>query len=604
MDFRIRTIDFTSAGREIVRERDIAVDVLGVGRDATNAIHLPDLAVEQNHVSITPVPGGQVRLDAVGTLGFTLDGRQERSATIDPAKGGELGLGSYRLAFTQEAEEGGQPRVVITVRQVADDDGEGKDRLRAFSLAAAMPGKRAMAWIGIVAALVIFLAVPVWSSLTRPEAEPDIDRPGTVMMDASWSTGSLSSAHHGLEDQCEACHVEPFQAVQDATCLTCHEDIADHADQQRMSRGMPAFTGTDAILWDIAHAFGKPGPGACTDCHTEHEGQGRMEPTQQRFCADCHGTLDARLTDTALGNARDFGTMHPEFKVAVLPRAGAERPVRVSLATNPRDHNGLTFPHDVHLDRASGVTQMARRLGRRAGYGQVLECADCHTPTADGTRFLPVNMEEDCEACHSLVYDQVGSTFRTLSHGDIEQAEADLAAMDRLPRRPVVTGRRRPGQFAEGGQYYANFSAISPSALRSRALDTDGLCGDCHTRGNPAQGPLSVMPVTQQDRYMLHGWFDHQAHEQEDCTSCHAADVSDTSTDLLLPDLASCRDCHMGEGDRAAEVPSTCAMCHSYHMPMGTLAAPRQIGERPDEARDRNRRRQTDAGRRSETISR
>lgn len=601
MDFRIRTIDFTAAGREIVRERDVSAESLSVGRDAANAIHLADLAVEQTHVAITPAPGGQVRLEAVGTLGFTLDGRQETAATIDPARGGELGLGSYRLEFGTDPADG---RVLITVRQVADDDGEGKDRLRAFSLAAALPGKRAMAWIGLVAALAIFLAVPVWSSLTRPEVEPDIDQPGTVLMDASWSTGALSSAHHGLEDQCEACHVEPFQAVRDETCITCHEDIADHADRQRMSRGMPAFTGTDAMLWDIAHAFGKPGPGACTDCHTEHEGAGRMEPTQQRFCADCHGTMDARLTDTALGNARDFGTMHPEFKVAVLPRAGATQPVRVSLATKPRDHNGLKFPHDVHLDRTSGVTQMARRLGRRAGYGDVLECADCHTPTADGTRFLPVDMEEDCEACHSLVYDQVGSTFRSLSHGNIEQAEADLAAMDRLPRRPVVTGRRRPGQFAEGGQYYANFSTISPTTLRASALDTDGLCGDCHTRGNPSEGPLSVMPVTQTQRYMLHGWFDHQAHEQEDCTSCHAAETSDVSTDLLLPDLASCRDCHMGEGDRAAEVPSTCAMCHSYHMPTGTLAAPRQAGERRDEARDRNRRRVTERSRQSETISR
>ncbi|MEO5706156.1 MAG: cytochrome c3 family protein [Alteraurantiacibacter sp.] len=579
MDFLIRTIDFTAAGREIVRDREVSADHLDVGRDAANAIHLPDLAVEQAHVRISATPSGLIDLSALGTLGFTLDGRQATQASVDPARGGELGLGSFRLAFSREDSEGAS-RVVITVRQLADDEGEGKDRLRNFALAAAMPGKRAMAWIGLALVLLAFLGVPVWSSLHRPEVEPDAEATGAVLMDASWSTGALSTAHHGLEDQCEACHTEPFQPVQDATCVTCHEGIGDHAEDPRMSLGMPQASGTDALLWNVAQAFGKPGPGACTDCHTEHEGAGRMEPTRQRFCADCHTTLDARLTDTALGNARDFGTMHPEFMLAVLPRDGATEAVRVSQATNPRSFPGLKFPHDVHLDARSGVTQMSRRLGTRAGYGGVLECSDCHEPTADGSRFLPVSMEEDCEACHSLVYDKVGSTYRTLSHGDIDQAEADLRALDRVGRRPVVSNRRRPGEFGEGGIYYSNFSAVSPTSLRASALNTDGLCGDCHLRGDPSQGPLSVMPVTQLDRYMAHGWFDHQAHEQEDCTTCHTAETSDRASDLLLPDLASCRDCHMGEAAQQAEVPSSCAMCHSFHPPtQGGSPAPRRVGQ-------------------------
>jgi hypothetical protein len=572
MDFRIRTIDFTAAGREIVREREASAEAITVGRDTANAVHLPDLAVEQRHIAITATPGGSLAVEALGTLGFTVDGRQAMSAVVDPARGGEIGLGSYLLDLGLE-----DGRVVITVRQKADDGGEGKDRLRGFALAAALPGKRALSWTGLIAVLLVFLAIPVWSHLNRPDAEPDLDAPGTVMMDASWSTGDLSSVHHGLTDSCESCHVEPFQAVQDTTCLTCHEAIADHAEADRMTLGRPAFSGTDAILWDIAAAFGKPGPGACTDCHTEHEGAGRMEPTAQAFCSDCHDTLDARLTDTALGNARDFGELHPEFKVAVLPTQGATRPVRVSLASNPVDWNGLRFPHDVHLDRTSGVTQMARRLGRQAGYGEALECASCHTPTADGVRFLPVNMEENCEACHSLVYDQVGSTFRTLSHGDVEQVEADLLAADRSPRRPVTTGRRRPGDFAEGGIYYGNFSRVTPAVLRSTAMSEEGLCGECHLPGNPAQGALSVAPVTQRERFMLHGWFDHKAHVQEDCATCHAADTSGSATDLLLPDLGSCRDCHLGEASREAEVPSGCAMCHSYHPPGSTNTAPPRI---------------------------
>lgn len=574
MDFRIRSIDFTAAGREIVREREVAAEEILVGRASSCAIHLPDLAVEQQHVRITPTPGGGLKLDAIGTLGFSLDGRNTQSASVDPAKGAELGIGSYLLEIARE-DDG---RTVITVRQRSDDGGEGKDRMRGFSLASAMPGKRAMSWAALVAILVAFLAIPIFTHLGRAEVKPDLEGAGAVLMDASWSTGSLSSVHHGLEDNCEACHVEPFVAVQDETCITCHEGISDHAVDDRMALGMPEHEGTEALLWDIAHAFNKPGPGACTDCHTEHEGEGRMEPTAQQFCADCHDTLDARLTDTMLGNAADFGELHPEFKVAVLPEQGATETVRMSLDASPKDWNGLRFPHDLHLDAESGVTQMARRLGEAGGYGDMLECSTCHTPTADGVRFMPVSMEENCETCHSLVYDRVGSTFRTLRHGDVDQIEADLLAADRSPRQPVMTGRRRPGEFGEGGIYYSNFSRVEPAVLRANALESDGLCGECHYPGDAAQGVLSVAPVIQTSRFMMHGWFDHDAHTQEDCASCHAADTSNSASDLLLPDLASCRDCHEGEDALLAEVPSGCAMCHSYHPRDGAAAAPPRIG--------------------------
>jgi hypothetical protein len=88
------------------------------------------------------------------------------------------------------------------------------------------------------------------------------------------------------------------------------------------------------------------------------------------------------------------------------------------------------------------------------------------------------------------------------------------------------------------------------------------------------------MPVTQPARFMLHGWFDHEAHKQQNCSDCHAANRSNASADLLLPDLKSCRDCHLGESARKAKVPSGCAMCHSYHPRIGPAAAPRRIAMR------------------------
>ncbi len=579
MDILIRSIQLTATGREIVREREASGDAITVGRAAENTIALPDLAVEQKHLALIEEPNGNLRAKAVGTLGFTHDGVNTMEAVIDPDRGGELGLGTYRLEVGRE--EGGV--TVVTIRQTDRNAGEAKDRLGGFALGSALPSKRAMAWAALAAILVAFLAVPVYTHATRTVvSDPDIDEPGAVVMDASWSTGALSSVHHGLEDNCEACHVDAFVAVRDETCLTCHSGLGNHAEVGRQNIAMPEFTGGEAFLWSVAHAFGKPGPNACTDCHTEHEGAGRMEPTSQQFCSDCHETMDVRLTDTALGNASDFGTLHPQFQALVRPERGAEE-MRLSLDNISGDFNGLKFPHDMHLSSTNGVARMAQRLRINAG-GAPLECSDCHETGADGVSFMPVQMEESCESCHSLVYDRVGSTFRSLSHGDIEQTQADLMAQDRSPRRPVSTGRRRPGPYAPGGIYYGNFSRVLPMAITRASFADEGLCGECHY---PAlDGSLAVEPVVQRERQFQHGWFDHDAHgpnamgtdtEQQACATCHAAETSDAATDFLMPKLESCRDCHLGEDATEAEVPSSCALCHSYHPPQGVDSAPRRV---------------------------
>lgn len=568
MAFLIRTIDFTADGREIVRDRQVPDAAITIGRAAENSLHLPDLAVEQEHARIEAAPDGKLRISAVGTLGFTMDGRKITEAEFDPHGGHEFAFGTYRLTVTQE----GSDPVTVTVRQVVDGEGWG-DVVRNFALASALPGKRAMAWIGLGAILLAFLAVPIWSSLNRTPVKPDYDKPGQVMWDASWSSGKLSQAHHALEDNCEACHVKPFESVRDETCLTCHEKIGDHAEIDRQNQGRGPLAPFDAALWDVAHAFGKEGQGSCTTCHTEHEGEGKMPATPQQFCADCHDALDTRLTDTKLINAADFGTDHPQLQAVYYPQLGSKKTVRASLDTKPVEQSGLRFPHEMHLDPRGGVARMAGNIGAKQGYGSTLVCADCHTLTADKSSFLPVDMEEDCEACHSLVYDKVGSTFRTLRHGDVAQLRADLAAMDRAPRRPIVSDRRRPGQFGVGGAYYQEFGPPRPTLVGiNQALSRDGVCGECHYP-TTSNGRMDVMPVNLPQTYLVNSWFNHEAHEEEKCSTCHKASTSERSSDLLLPGIAVCRDCHLGEDARKAEVPSSCAMCHSYHPKKGPKPA-------------------------------
>ena len=560
MAYLIRTIDFTATGRELIREREFEGEILTIGRASENALPLPDLAVEQEHARVSPGPGGQLQVEALGTLGFTHDGRSTDSATFNPREGGELGFGSYRLEFSQE----GDGPITVTQRQVEEDEG-GNDAIAGFALATALPSKRVMSWVAVVVILLAFLAVPIFTHLTRERVEPDYGEPGKVAFDASWSTGDLSLAHHGLEDNCEACHVAPFEAVKDETCLTCHQDLAEHAQMDRQDIGRAPFSIGEDFQWMVAAGFGKEGPGGCVSCHVEHEGAVRMEPPVQAFCADCHDGMDARLTDTDLGNAADFGDDHPQFRPTVWARPGDLSPVRVSLDGEAREFSGLLFPHDIHIDPEGGAARMGASLGASKGYGDVLICADCHTPTRDGTGFEPISMEDSCESCHSLVYDKVGPIFRTLQHGNVEQMLADLQASDRKPHQPVITGRNRPGEFGRGGIYYQNFGRPNRSLVAiNRAMERDGVCGACHIPAASGNMP-GVTPVNLPDRFILHAIFDHDAHKQEDCTTCHEAESSKTSRDLLMPPIAICRDCHLGEDAREADVPSTCAMCHTYH---------------------------------------
>ena len=575
MSFLLRQISHTGDGREIVRTRTLDGDRVTVGRSATSDIALADLAVSPDHAVIERTDDRRLSVVAVGTLGFAVDGRTTLRATIDSAKGGEIALGTHRITVSREPD--GQ--IALTVAQV--EAAAAHDDTGAFSLRGLLPGKRPTAWLLVVAILVGFLAVPIWGFLHR-EDERSIY---ALHTDKSWSSGPLSAAHHALEGKCEACHQQAFVSVRDTSCRACHKDAHDHAAPDRIARARAAPGAGGQILATVSHAFGKPGAGACVDCHTEHKGAGPMPPTPQAFCADCHAALDRRLTDTKIGNAADFGTLHPQFRPLVATTAGT-KPIlaRVSLDADPRDASGLKFPHKLHLDARGGVARMAQTLGKQGA----LACADCHTPSADGTRFLPVSMERNCQSCHSLAYDRVGGTLRTLRHGDTAQMIADLRAMYRStgPVRPPELGgmaRRQPGLYAQGQLYHAYFGAVAARPADGEAavravFSTGGACFDCHTATPPGvngAADWTVTPVRQPTRYMQHGWFDHAAHRTETCASCHSgAKTSMRSEDVLLPGIKTCRTCH-GGATSAAKVPSNCALCHSYHIGDGAPWTPR-----------------------------
>ena len=585
MSFILRRIATTKTGKQIIRDQALPGDTITLGREGGNTIHVADLAVNPHHATISSSDGRHVRVAALEGLGFDFNGRAVEVADIDSAAGAELRFGGHRLTIAREGDG-----IILLVERIDDLSQSSKDvdEAKAFSLQSVMPGKRVGAWTFAILMLLAFLVGPIWAWSTYRNVD---ERPQGFHADSTWLSGPLSSAHASLKNDCQSCHVEPFVAVTDTACVNCHTGehkamSMAHADAPAamlLAARHPPGVG-EKILAGFAKTFNRP-QGRCVDCHTEHEGAGPMPATPQKFCADCHDGMQGRLKaaghPTQLADAADFGTSHPQFRplVRAAPGAKAERAMPGKALV---DYNGLKFPHDVHLQATGGVARMAASFRGRYDFGKKLECENCHRPEADGVGLKPVEMERDCAMCHSLAFESVGGVTRTLRHGQPDQVVADLMAYYRStpPARPLQLGgmqRRRPGQYAEGEVYniYFREAAVRPGraedAVRA-VFSKGGACYDCHTIFAPQSGNnWRVMAVNQTPRFLQKGWFDHDAHKETACADCHVdAPASKQAPDMLVPGLAQCRDCHVGEtGARLVKVKtateSPCAMCHEYH---------------------------------------
>jgi hypothetical protein len=588
MAFLLRSISQSATGREIARAQRLESDRLSIGRDPASDIRLEDLGSALHHALIHRIAPRRIMVTAVAGIPFSIDGRSTESAEIDVETGAEIRIASYRLAVSWDEETQAVAILVERFGLLARSI-EAKDERDLFALTGKLPGRRSMAWIGALLVLAIFLAWPIWSFHQRHEARLTPAQLSQVahISDASWSPGALSKAHAGLARNCTACHAKAFVSVRDESCRACHTQTHDHADPARMASAIAPGDWAGRLRLKIAHSFNRP-EGRCVDCHVEHEGDQVMATPAQKFCADCHGALKAKLPDTKLPDASDFGTNHPQFTPAIMLQPGQyPRFERISLDANPREQTGLKFPHALHLSTVNGVARMAQTLGQTPG-GKGLDCAACHKPDPTSGGFKPVTMEADCQSCHSLAFASDNGVPRTLRHGDPNEARATLRDYfashgGAAPASLSGMARRRPGDItaslAGGGG--------APQAIRA-LFSPGGTCFDCHTIRAPSQpGGLDygIAPVSLPNHYLTDGWFDHRAHATQNCASCHAAAKSSDARDVILPKVAECRTCHAGEhATRAAPVASSCAMCHVYHRDPGLPASADRRRKGPGEA--------------------
>ncbi|MDO6414776.1 cytochrome c3 family protein [Sphingomonas sp. BIUV-7] len=592
MSFLIHAVSVSATGREIRRSRRLEDARITVGRDPASDIVLTDLEVTLNHAELIQTGPHRLIVRAVAGIPFTIDGRSTLESEVDARAGTEIRIAGFRLEIAWDEAESA---IGVTVERYGLPGGgdEERDERQLFTLVGVAPSRRLLAWAGALIVLLAFVAWPIASYMAasgkKLTSEQMMAGAAGFHGDRSWSAGPLSAAHASLQNNCTACHTKAFVSVRDDSCKTCHASVHDHADPEKLRVALAPDTIGGKLSLAVAHAFNRPA-GRCVDCHTEHKGQAmQIAAPNQKFCADCHSDLKAKLPETALGDTKDFGTAHPQFRPAILIQPGAN-PVfrRTSLDAHPRQETGLLFPHDLHLSATNGVARMAQALGQVKQGG--LECAGCHTPDPSGAGFQPVTMEKDCQSCHSLAFGRRDGQVRTLRHGDVAQAIAQVrdfyGAGGGTSVQPLEGyARKRPGDFAAA--QLASLAAPGGSTGQAiRALFApNGTCADCHRITGPSRAgavDYKIAPVTLPDHFYVNGWFDHRAHATESCASCHNAPKSNDAREVLIPGIATCRNCHVGENGggiaKKAQVASNCAMCHVYHKDdrRGATAAQRQ----------------------------
>ncbi len=353
--------------------------------------------------------------------------------------------------------------------------------------------------------------------------------------------GPVSQGHASFGDRCETCHT-PYGGVATDSCLGCHADRV----HSKLEVSTPA----------------------CATCHVEHRATGVFLAVANASCIDCHGALVTTSGQTDVQASIHTFADHPEL--------GPLRPGR-------KDAAAIRFNHKLHLSTTKIASQ------------DVLQCASCHVPAADGQRMQPIVFERHCQKCHAqaglgpdssveVVHeapDVVRDDLRAkLLVAAVENTDAIFRANDpglpgRVRREPLdasptlqafVDPSNANGALAKAERrLYAPLDASKPEGASS-LLDSNKYCFLCHDEdGTHAAGDLpKITPTKIPTRWLTRGEFSHRTHDLLKCEHCHpSAHDSAATADVDLPGKDVCQRCHIDGAQQSAG--TGCMLCHLYH---------------------------------------
>lgn len=544
-------------GSGVFVDRELSADKISIGCGNDQLIQLLGRHIQAEH-AVLVADGGKVRVRANGDV--EINGVRTRSGTLAP--GDVLRVGGHRIVLAT-APAGFD----FMLEWMPDPDVDPAVFEHAYrtGLADTWLSKRGPAWVLSIAVLVFGLLIPIALILDGDDATPDPE--AVLLTDAYWTSGPLHPVHNvAIGDDCGACHEVPFQKVQDSACLACHGELVDHYP-------------------DTHYAATQFATERCAVCHVEHNEPSFLVVEADSLCVDCHAD-PGQLSDGP-GHMRTVTGFdidnHPDFEAALLtPQTesvgvgwSVSWGVKESLLEGAQEASNLKFPHDLHLD--PGAVQTARE-------GRGMVCSDCHTLKADDEHFEPINMESHCQNCHELTFD-VTAPQRQLPHGEplevIQVMEGYFARQFVDPNRKDKQGPRRRRADRSSARSCSE-SAFKCAVQRTESAVADQFtlrgCITCHevldTRADDLYSRYHVHPVRLSDDFIPTATFNHRAHfTQKDakgdkaCLTCHSAATSKTSSDLLMPDIDNCSQCH-SDRDTSNTVPVDCVSCHQYHPDM------------------------------------
>ncbi len=551
-------------------QRRLTGTSFSVGRGTKANIQLPDGRVRLDHAHLLVSDAGATIVADAGEL--RVNGRKVQTSRL--ADGDSVEVGPYLLRV--EPPPAGVD-LALTVTLAQPRISRLRKALLMVYLSLPRLSKRRLSYVAFVSVIVIFLVLP---SLPELEKKADLPMSGgkramvkeisTLLgggFSQTWTPGPLSPSHQIFGESCRTCHQIPFVPVRDAACLDCHKTLKEH-----VARSM--LTGARGLAFLEAR---------CTECHSEHKGL-PIAPRAQDRCADCHRDIKTVGVKAQSENVTDFRTGHPQFRLSLLDANHPDVVKRVRQANPPSpdmvEHSNLKFNHALHLNPNGLRDPEGRRdaAGMRDAQGNrtVLTCPSCHKVEQDGQLVAPVSMEKHCRRCHSLAFEpQV--TQRQVPHGNEElvattlrEFYARLALGDTPPdiHPPSDMPRMRPGAVLtyEDRQRVLALAQQKADRVLNELYDTRGVCTTCHqvNRSADAAG-WRVAPVRIARVWMPHTLFRHADHATQTCTSCHDVRDSKRAEDIAMPDIAQCRQCHVGAQPVLGQVTSDCARCHNFH---------------------------------------
>jgi hypothetical protein len=425
--------------------------------------------------------------------------------------------------------------------------------------------------VPVVALVVGIGAVAAWALL-----------PGQSVV---YQAGPVSPQHALFNQDCGMCHKDKFvvlnrfvshddavRSVPDTACQACHA-------------GPPHQTGLSREV-------------ACAVCHREHQGKAVLARVGDDQCLACHRDLARSVVADREVHFKSFGSwaQHPEFE----PR----------WEGHPKDPGTVRFNHKVHLN-PDGLPLLDPKQARAPEDEKKPEtkfkhlyCEDCHKMDEAGRYALPVRYEQHCQECHPL-------GVQVVTDLDTKEARAALEEFSRVPaphREPLVVRsalRERLVEFIQAPGNKAFLGAkpeesgrpipgdrpkVRPLTEKEYAWVNEQLpkvegglfygaggCKYCHAlkqEGRPAFPALpeyaeskinlrSFALLGERGQWFPHSRFNHERHRMLDCTECHNATASEKTSDVLLPGIQSCRNCHDTRAGASAR--ADCVECHAFH---------------------------------------